>query len=56
MANVLFVYWSKEESRYKPIYDIEDSVEDKINTIVREIYGGTGAIIEPKSTKTDCKN
>lgn len=29
----------EEESNFKPIYDIEDSIENKIMTIAKEIYG-----------------
>ena len=32
-------------------YDVEASIEDKINTIVRRIYGGKGAIITPQAKK-----
>ena len=31
-----------KESHFKPLYDDEMSLEDKINTIAREIYGADG--------------
>lgn len=34
----------KGESDFRPLYDVNLSIKDKINTIVREIYGGNGAI------------
>ena len=55
MANALVQLLEQEESAYHPIYEVEDSIEDKINTIVREIYGGTGAVIEPKAQKQIAK-
>ena len=55
MAKALVQLLEQEESAYHPIYEVEDSIEDKINTIVREIYGGTGAVIEPKAQKQIAK-
>ncbi len=51
MAHKLVHMLETEQSHFKPIYDTEKSIEDKINTIVREIYGGEGAIIEPSAKK-----
>ena len=55
MANALVQLLEQEESAYHPIYEVEDSIENKINTIVREIYGGTGAVIEAKAQKQIAK-
>jgi len=38
-------------SAYAPIYDVEASIPEKINTIVREIYGGKGAVFTTKAAK-----
>ena len=32
-------------------YELEDSIENKINAIVKKVYGGTGAIITPTAKK-----
>ncbi len=51
MAQTLVELVEKQESKYKPIYDVDDSVEDKVNTIVKEIYGGIGAVFTAKARK-----
>lgn len=33
----------EEESKFAPIYDVEGTIEEKVNTIVKEIYGGRQA-------------
>lgn len=30
-------------NNFAPLYEIEDSIEDKVNTIVQKVYGGAGA-------------
>ncbi|MGG7143993.1 formate--tetrahydrofolate ligase [Clostridium nigeriense] len=40
-----------EESNFKPIYQIEDSIVNKIGTIAKEIYGAKGVIITPNAKK-----
>lgn len=40
-----------EESNFKPIYDIESSIENKILTIAKEIYGAKGVVITPNAKK-----
>ncbi|MFZ5352476.1 MAG: formate--tetrahydrofolate ligase [Bacillota bacterium] len=51
MAEMLVELIEKESSNYKPLYDIEDKIENKVNTIVREIYGGRGAVFTSKAQK-----
>lgn len=51
MANKLVAILEKEESHYKPLYEMEASIVDKLNTIVREIYGGEGVVIEDSAMK-----
>ena len=41
----------KEESNFKPIYEIEASIEEKINTIAKEIYGAKGVVFTPNAKK-----
>ena len=40
-----------EESNFKTIYDIESSIESKISTIAKEIYGAKGIVITPNAKK-----
>ena len=32
----------EEENSYAPLYDVEDSIEDKIHTIATKVYGADG--------------
>lgn len=40
-----------KESHFKPLYDDELSLEDKINTIAREIYGADGVDFAPAAKR-----
>lgn len=40
-----------KKSAYKPLYDEKDTIENKLNTICREIYGASSVKIEPKAKK-----
>lgn len=40
-----------KESHFKPLYDDEMSLEDKINTIAREIYGADGVDFAPAAKR-----
>ena len=42
LADIVEEVLEKEESNFKPIYDIEKSIEEKILTIAKEIYGADG--------------
>jgi len=44
LADIIADCAQKEQSRMKPIYELEDSVEEKIEKIAREIYGASGVI------------
>jgi formate--tetrahydrofolate ligase len=39
-------------SKYKPLYDTALPIRDKINTIVRKVYGGDGADYSAKAART----
>ena len=41
----------EEENNFKPIYDIEDTIENKIMTIAKEIYGAKGVNITANAKK-----
>lgn len=40
-----------EKADYKPLYDINASIKDKINTIATKIYGGSGVKYSAKALK-----
>ena len=40
-----------EESNFKPIYEIESSIEEKINIIAKEIYGASGVVFTANAKK-----
>lgn len=40
-----------EKADYKPAYDVNASIKDKINTIVTKIYGGSGVKYSAKAAK-----
>lgn len=39
------------KAEYKPAYDVNDSIKDKINAIVTKIYGGSGVVYSKKAEK-----
>lgn len=41
----------EQESSLQYVYDLEDSIEEKLNAICRKIYHGDGVILEPKARK-----
>lgn len=51
MAQKLVDLLENETSNYAPIYDENSSIDEKLNTIVKEIYGGDGVIVEPSARK-----
>ena len=40
------------DARYAPLYPVELPIRDKIDTIVRKVYGGDGADYTPKAERT----
>ena len=40
-----------KKSNYKPLYDVNLSITDKITTISKEIYGASGVVIDPSAQK-----
>ena len=40
-----------EEHSFTFSYDVEDPIEDKLNAIVRRIYGGAGVVLTPAAKK-----
>ncbi|MDD8048974.1 MAG: formate--tetrahydrofolate ligase [Thomasclavelia sp.] len=48
LANKLLEILDTKEANFKPIYDKNDTIENKITTIVKEIYGGDGITYDKK--------
>lgn len=51
MAEKLVKILETEKPNYKPLYDVEDSIPEKLNKIVKELYGGEGVVIESSAMK-----
>ncbi len=47
----LVVETANEVSTFKPLYNVDDKVEDKLKTIVRRVYGGDGVELSDKARK-----
>lgn len=45
----------ENESNFEVLYDVNDSIKDKINTIVTKIYGGKGVVYTAKANKEIAK-
>ena len=52
LANKLVHLLDTKISTFKPIYDTEMSIKEKIETIVKEVYGGSGVVFDRKATLT----
>lgn len=42
---------AQPQTPYKPLYDVNDTIPHKMETIVKKIYGGSGVIFEGKAQK-----
>ena len=51
MAKSLINILKKEPSHFKLLYDEKKSIEEKLNTIVKKIYGGKGVKLDSKAIK-----
>ena len=51
LANKVLEVLDTKESKFKVLYDENDTIENKINTIAKEIYGADSVIIDPKAKK-----
>ena len=51
LANKVLEVLDTKESNFKVLYDENDTIENKINTIAKEIYGADGVVIDPKAKK-----
>ena len=51
LANTVINTIDEEKASFKPLYEDDLSIKEKINKIVTEIYGGKDVIYEPKANK-----
>lgn len=51
LANMVISAIEKKPSGYAPLYDVNLSIKEKIETIVKKIYGGSGCVYSPKAEK-----
>ncbi len=51
LANKVLETIEKKESKFAPIYSLDLSLEDKINTIAKEIYGASHVTFDSKAKK-----
>ncbi|MBQ6558024.1 MAG: formate--tetrahydrofolate ligase [Clostridia bacterium] len=51
LAGMVIDSIENEKSNYAPAYDVNDSIKDKINTIVTKIYGGSGVVYSAKAER-----
>lgn len=42
---------AQPQTPYKPLYDVNDTIAQKMETIVKKIYGGAGVVFESKGQK-----
>ena len=42
---------AQPQTPYKPLYDVNDTIAQKMETIVEKIYGGAGVVFESKAQK-----
>ena len=51
MAEHVLKLMKKKKTPYKPIYEASDSIPDKVEAVVKEIYGGNGVIFSTAAMK-----
>ena len=51
LAKLVLNEVENKKSEYKPLYDLDKSPKEKIETIVKEIYGGAGVTFSAKAKK-----
>jgi formate--tetrahydrofolate ligase len=52
LANEILAILEEGAASFTPLYPVEMSIEEKINTIVRKVYGGEGAEFSAKARRT----
>nr|WP_286228951.1 formate--tetrahydrofolate ligase [Neobacillus mesonae] len=51
LAEKLLSVIEKEENKFAPLYDLSDSIESKVRTIVQKVYGGKDVEFSSKAKK-----
>lgn len=51
LAEKVIAATERQESEYAPLYDVDLSIKEKVDIIVKQIYGGKGAVYTPKAEK-----
>lgn len=51
LANMVLETLDKKQADYTPLYSVDMSIEDKIQTLTKQIYGGEGVIYSAKAKK-----
>ncbi|NRD80502.1 formate--tetrahydrofolate ligase [Bacillus sp. BRMEA1] len=51
LAEQLLTVISKEKNKFYPLYDLSDSIESKVRTIVQKVYGGNDVEFSQKAQK-----
>ncbi|MBY0145390.1 formate--tetrahydrofolate ligase [Neobacillus niacini] len=51
LAETLLSVMEREENKFQPLYDLSDSLETKVRTIVQKVYGGKDVEFSSKAKK-----
>jgi formate--tetrahydrofolate ligase len=51
LAQLVVETIEKEENHFKPLYQLDESIEDKIQAVVTKVYGGKDVEYSPKARK-----
>lgn len=51
LANTLLSLIEQKNSHFRPLYELSDTIEDKIRTIVQKVYGGKDVEFSAKANK-----
>jgi formate--tetrahydrofolate ligase len=51
LAEVVLEALDSGEADFKPLYELDTTIEEKVNTVVKKVYGGNGAVFTPGAKK-----
>ncbi|SHF12311.1 Formate-tetrahydrofolate ligase [Caldanaerobius fijiensis DSM 17918] len=51
LAQEVLSVLENQESKYEPLYDLDLSIEEKIEKITKELYGGSGVLYTPEARR-----
>ena len=52
LAREILAILDRREGRFEPLYSVDLPIRDKVDTIVRKVYGGDGVDFSPKADRT----